>query len=126
MKLSKLDHVALVCSDSKRSKKWYETVFEMEWIFRGKWDNNPYFLKKGGAQIALFQASPDSPTAPRKGPRIDHFAFGAETRADYEKVKESLSSKSVPFEEQDHEVALSIYLKDPDGITVEVTTYDLT
>jgi catechol 2,3-dioxygenase-like lactoylglutathione lyase family enzyme len=125
MKIQRLDHIALVCRDSKASREWYQRVFEMEWIYPGEWDDNPYFLKKGDALLALFQSGTDAAGIPAKGPRIDHFAFRAETRKDYEEVKAELEAKGVGFDEQDHGISFSIYLTDPDGIKVEVTTYDL-
>ena len=125
MNINKLDHVALLSSDSKASRLWYQRVFEMEWVFRGQWEDNPYFLKKGDAYIAIFQNGKKSTSTLTKGSRIDHFAFRADSKNDYEDIKETLRKKGIHFEEQDHEIARSIYLKDPDDITVEVTTYDI-
>lgn len=125
MKIQRLDHVALVSEDSTISRKWYEEVFEMEWIYQGQWDNNPYFLKKGDALLAIFQKGQNSARGQDAVSGIDHFAFRAETRGDYEAVKEQLAAKGLAFDEQDHEISFSIYLRDPDGIKVEVTTYDV-
>lgn len=123
MNIQKLDHVALICSDVNASKDWYMNVLGMEWVFQGQWNNNPYFLKLGDCYIALFQSSDEKNLASHIGPRIDHFAFRAETRVDYEEIKEELGKRGIPFSEQDHEISISIYLRDPDGIKVEITTY---
>jgi len=125
MNISKLDHVALVCANSKESREWYRKVFEMEWVFQGKWENNPYFLKKGEAFIALFQKGEKSSPDHQEGSKIDHFAFRAESRNDYEEIKRNLREKGISFNEQDHEISHSIYIQDPDELTVEVTTYDI-
>ena len=125
MKISQLDHVAIVSADSKVSREWYQKVFGMEWVFQGRWENNPYFLQKGQSFIAIFQKGLKGSKSNKEGVRIDHFAFRAEKMTDYEEVKECLKRIGIPFEEQDHEISKSIYLKDPDEITVEVTTYDL-
>ena len=53
---------------------------------------------------------------------MTHIAFRV-TRQQYVAAKALLASEGVPFEEQDHEVCLSVYLHDPDGIQVELTTY---
>lgn len=125
MEFSKLDHVAIVATDSEVSKNWYIDVLGMECVFQGRWDNNPFFLKKGDCYVAIFQAGKQSVTPERKGSRIDHFAFRMESRECYEAAKKELTTKGVTFEEADHDVAHSIYFDDPDGITVELTTYAL-
>ena len=126
MKLAKLDHVALVCADVETSRSWYMSVLGMEWVFPGQWGGNPCFLQKGESYLALFQAGRPSAAPVRSGgPRIDHFAFLAKHRDDYEQAKAELRERGIPFDEQDHDISLSLYMKDPDGHTVEITTYDL-
>ncbi len=125
MNISHLDHVALVCEDATVSKDWYIKIFGMEWIHRKLWENNPIFLRKGACFLALFQAGSQNESMPRRGTRIDHFAFKAESREDYEAMKTELRQKGIKFDEKDHQISHSIYLQDPDGITVEITTYDV-
>ncbi len=126
MKLARLDHVALVCADVETSRSWYMSILGMEWVFPGKWGGNPCFLQKGDSYLALFQAGQHSPApAQPSGTRIDHFAFLAERRDDYEQAKVQLREKDISFDEQDHEISRSLYMKDPDGHTVEITTYEL-
>ena len=45
------------------------------------------------------------------------------TRQQYVAAKALLANEDIPFEEQDHDVAVSVYLHDSDGIRVELTTY---
>ena len=97
----------------------------MEWVYQGQWENNPYFLKKGDAFIAIFQKGTESTENRHDGVRIAHFAFRAETKNDYEEIKRNLKGKGIAFKEQDHGISNSIYIKDPDNLTVEITTYDL-
>ena len=125
MKISKIDHVALVSADSTASRDWYRRVFEMDWVYQGKWDNNPYFLKKGDVYLAIFQDGARNTKTRSNGVRIDHFAFRAESMTDYEDIKKILFEKGIAYDEQDHEISKSIYTKDPDEIKVEVTTYDI-
>lgn len=124
MNFSRLDHVALVARDAARTRDWYCETLGMEWVFRGQWNNRPYFVRKGTAQLAIFQAKESTPNRTNVGLRADHFAFLAETRADYDAIKAELTENGIPFDESDHDVAWSIYLTDPDGQTVEFTTYD--
>ncbi len=140
MSFRALDHVAITSSDSRVSREWYERVLGMEWVHQGRWNNNPVFLEKGSARIAIFQESADKPERAttgdagqdanpakeqRPGVRIDHFAFLAETMADFESVKTSLTGLGVPFSERNFDIALSIYVYDPDNHKVEITTYDI-
>jgi catechol-2,3-dioxygenase len=125
MKIQRLDHVAIISENSLESRKWYERIFEMEWICQGQWDDNPFFLKKGDALIAIFQKGTATSGLQANASGIDHFAFRAETWEDYEAIKRELESKGIEFNEQNHEISFSIYLKDPDGVKVEVTTYDV-
>lgn len=125
MEFCKLDHVAIVAKDSDVSKNWYLNALGMEWVYQGLWGGNPIFLKKGECFMAIFQAGKSPEQASRRGTRIDHFAFRIESRELYEAAKVELKEKGIDFDEQNHEISLSIYLEDPDGITVELTTYDL-
>jgi catechol-2,3-dioxygenase len=36
-----------------------------------------------------------------------------------------LASERIAFEEQDHSVSWSVYFRDPDGVELELTTYEL-
>ena len=124
MRIHKLDHVAIVSADPEASRNWYVNTLEMEWIYKDRWDNNPIFLRKGDAFIAIFRKQEQVGAATASGSGINHFAFRAESMADYNSVKSDLTGKGIPFEEQDHEISMSLYMVDPDGITVEITTYD--
>jgi catechol-2,3-dioxygenase len=125
MRLKRIDHLALVSADSVRSRDWYCDVLGMEWIFKGQWDNNPFFLRKGETCLAIFQAGKDAKRQPREGVRLDHFAFLAETMDAFRSARATLTRQGIKHSFQDHEISHSIYFEDPDGHVVEITTYDL-
>ncbi|MEX0326601.1 MAG: VOC family protein [Puniceicoccaceae bacterium] len=125
MDLKRIDHLALVSADSTKSREWYCGVLGMEWIYQDAWEGNPVFLRKGETCLAIFQAGRDAGIQPREGIRLDHFAFLAESMADFKQACRELGEKGIPFDFQDHEISHSIYFKDPDGHVVEITTYDL-
>lgn len=53
-----------------------------------------------------------------------HFAFRL-NRADFEQAQMELREQQIPFRFEDHIMAHSLYLSDPDGHRVELTTYEL-
>ncbi len=118
-----LDHIALRVKDLNISSKWYQKVMGLKEYKLPEWGEFPIFLLTGKSGIALFPADlSDRPNDPAsKNVRLDHFAFHV-TRENFVKAKERFTAMSLDFEAQDHHYFESIYLKDPDGHTVELTT----
>lgn len=126
MNLKRIDHLALVCADTARSRDWYCEVLGMEWIFQDEWDGNPVFLRLGETCLALFQAGDaDSVPPARNGMRVDHFAFLAESRDAFATARTELAARGIETDFEDHDVSHSIYFRDPDGYIVEITTYEV-
>lgn len=124
MKLSGIDHVALTCESVEATQDWYVRVLGFEHVFPGAWDGVPVFLKLGATYLALFplRGAPQ-PTAQRPG--FDHLAFNAATQAEFRDAQAHLARHGIPFEFSDHGISRSIYFEDPDGRTLEITTYDV-
>ena len=118
-----LDHVAIRVRDMKKSQKWYEEVLGLTAYQMPEWGDIPIFLLAGTTGIALFPAtaSPDSKAMASKGVKIDHFAFRL-SQQDFEKARNNYENKKIDYQFQDHVYFHSIYTKDPDGHTVELTT----
>lgn len=118
-----LDHVALLVADLEASVKWYEKVLGLERYQFPEWGDFPIFLLSGKSGIALFPASKSDaeldPTS--NNVKIDHFAFNV-TNENFEKAKKRYTELNLDFDFQDHHYFHSIYTKDPDGHTVELTT----
>ncbi len=53
-----------------------------------------------------------------------HLAFRANAE-NFARAQRELTDGGVEFEFQDHGIAHSIYVHDPDGHEIEITTYDL-
>jgi len=106
-----LDHVALVVADMRRSIAWYADVLGMERRYAGVWDGggHPVVLCNGDACVALFE--------PVEGDLVEadgvnrHFV--------------ELAEPGTEAELWDHTFCHSLYVRDPDGHQVELTTYDL-
>lgn len=118
-----LDHVAIRVADMEASAKWYEKVLGLKRYKLPEWGDFPIFLLSGKSGIALFPANTTDtvlePTS--KNVKIDHFAFNV-TRENFEKAKKRYQELNLEFYIQDHYYFDSIYTKDLDGHTVELTT----
>jgi len=45
-------------------------------------------------------------------------------RVNFVKAQEALQARGIEFVFEDHSISQSIYLRDPDGYELELTTYD--
>ncbi|RPG31347.1 VOC family protein [Flagellimonas sp.] len=118
-----LDHVAIRVTDLEASAKWYEKVLGLKRYQLPEWGEFPIFLLSGKSGIALFPANLTDPEIDRssKNVKIDHFAFNV-TNENFEKAKKRYVELDLEFNVQDHHYFDSIYTKDLDGHTVELTT----
>ncbi len=125
--LEGLDHVALSVRDVERSADWYVEVLGFERRYQGMWGGVPVFVGRGKTALALFpqknaQASPPPQTRGSAG--ILHLALRAD-RKNFLAAQHDLTSRGIAFHFTDHEISHSIYFQDPDGIELEITTYEL-
>ena len=118
-----LDHVAIRVADLEASALWYEKVLGLKRYQLSEWGEFPIFLLSGKSGIALFPANTtDTKLDPiSKNVKIDHFAFNV-TNENFEKAKKRYVELNLEFNIQDHIYFDSIYTKDLDGHTVELTT----
>ena len=77
----------------------------------------------GTSGVALFPANPEDPEMERtsRNVKIDHFAFHV-GREDFDLAQRHYEALGQEFQFQDHHYFHSIYTRDPDGHTVELTT----
>lgn len=118
-----LDHVAIRVKDMERTAKWYEDVLGLQRLTPEKWDESPIFLMAGQTGIAVFPANFEEPVkyAGVKNVKIDHFAFRV-TEENFEKALAKFSDLGIEHNVQNHHYFQSVYLQDPDGHPVELTT----
>lgn len=126
IELEGLDHVALGVQDLELSAKWYMEVLGFEHRYQGIWNGVPVWLARDKTALALFPRSKveSDSTKARKPEAILHLAMRA-TRQNFVAAQEELKRRGIPFHFQDHEISHSIYFKDPDGIQLEITTYEV-
>jgi catechol-2,3-dioxygenase len=102
------------------SESWYRDVIGLERQHAAEWGDTPVALTAHGSGVALFKAVPDD----HRAVGLRHIAFRVD-RENFDLAQEDLRNQGITFEFQDHGVAHSIYVQDPDGLQLELTTYEL-
>ena len=123
MQLEQIDHVALRCASPEATKAWYERILGFEHVFPGQWSGVPIFIRLGSTFLALFPKKNPQPESAHE--IVSHLAFRAALYSHFRAAQEELRVHGVTFQFQDHEISHSIYFSDPDGLPLEITTYDL-
>lgn len=121
--IQRLDHVALTVRDLDASARWYARVLGMEQ--RGTYRDatgrgNPRVLGSGDANLALFPGEPGRAVLPLEG----HVALRLD-RASFDLARAHLNHLGVPFKYVEYETVHSMYLQDPDGNEIELSTWEL-
>ena len=120
-KIDFIDHVAIRVKNMNHSIQWYENTLGMEVFQPEEWKPFPCFMRINNFGVALFPAREYSGTV-ESGPSvfIDHFAFRV-TRDEFLKAKNHYKTLKLDYQIQNHIYFESIYVRDPDGHTVELT-----
>ncbi len=124
MQLEGIDHIAMGVRDVEQSAKWYKDVLSFERLHEGMWNSVPTFIGKGNTAIALFPASREPTLSSDREIRMLHLAFRAD-RKNFLAAQRELEKRGIKFEFQDHQIAHSVYFRDPDGHQLEITTYEV-
>lgn len=125
-KVKHIDHVAITVSDLPASVRWYEETLGLERRFADEWGDVPSMVCAGDTCVAIF---PASVAKPKSAPGTDtismrHVAFRV-NRKNFELAQERFRESRIEFEFADHGIAHSVYISDPDGHRIEITTYEL-
>jgi len=124
--LERIDHIAITVADLDYSVKWYKENLGLENYYAAEWEGVPVMLGKGGTCLALFTSKKSSEQNTENKPaHIRHIAFRAD-RKNFEEAKRILSERNIEFRQADHGISHSIYITDPDGYRIEITTYQIT
>ncbi len=122
-----IDHVALSVKDLEASVAWYRDVLGLERRHENVWGRLPAMMCAGETGVALFPASTANPKPAlerRDGAIMRHLAFQL-NRDNFLGAQAELRARGIPFTFEDHQIAHSVYLNDPDGYEIELTTYEL-
>jgi len=87
-------------------------------------DEWPAFMGAFGACIGLFQAQTAAPERENEQVGFRHLAFtvGGD---DLQRAQAHFRQSGVEFRLEDHGSSHSVYVRDPDGHTIELTAYDV-
>ncbi len=122
-----LDHIALTVRDQERSLEWYQRILGMQRRYQeGSGPQDPVMVCAGNTCLALFapETADSLPVPDYHVIAMRHFAFRLD-RVNFERAQVELGEQKIPFRFEDHTIAHSMYLFDPDGHRVELTTYEL-
>jgi catechol 2,3-dioxygenase-like lactoylglutathione lyase family enzyme len=111
-----LDHVAVAVGDQAASEAFYRDVLGLQREHADAWGDMPVAVMGGGSGMALFPSRGES--------GVRHVAFRVDG-ANFALAQEELRERGIEFEYADHDVSRSIYFSDPDGLQLELTTYDV-
>lgn len=119
-----LHHVALICSDYRRSKDFYTRVLGLEMIaetYRAERDSWKLDLRLGGVQLELFSfpGAPSRPSRP-EAQGLRHLAFAVD---DLDAAMTSLAGHGVVFEPVRLDALTGrrfTFFADPDDLPLEL------
>ncbi len=129
-----LDHVTLIGSNEADTVEFYRDVLGMPLVLRQPNLDDPesthLFFDAGDGRIVTFFVTPGRESDP--GPlrhgigSVHHLAFRVDPER-FVEVKESLSEHGQRFNEFDRGVFHSLYTRDHNGLTIELSTdkYDI-
>ncbi len=126
-RLQQIDHVALTVKDLPGSITWYKKVLGLEQRYEDAWGSSPAMLCAGETCLALFAAHTPQPAGapdPDTTLIMKHLAFRVD-RENFARAQASLQEEHIPFTFEDHTVCHSIYLTDPNGYRLEITTWEV-
>ena len=130
---SRLHHRATVCRDQEATRAFYEGILGLPLVATWAEDDelgtycHTFFELADGSCLAFFQFSDPEVTehhaAQASKSPFDHVAL-AVTTALQQQVHERASARGVDTITVDHGYCVSMYLRDPDGMVVELTADD--
>ncbi len=107
--MPRIDHVAVETVDPDETASFYERVFGARIV---KTEGHPVMAYLGNTGLAFHE--PSGPGG-HTGVRVSE-----EERAE---IKRRLDAEEVEYDERDHEIAVGLFFRDPDGRLLEAITY---
>ena len=121
----RLEHVNLTVSNLDRSIDFYCRLLDLRVRWRGTLNSGLAGAHVGDDDmyIALFQSSePGQVGSDYEGVGLNHFGFVVDGLDDYK--GRLIEMGFPPHSEQDYDPGRRLYVRDPDGIEIELVEYD--
>lgn len=123
-------HITLVGSTRQSAIDFWQGALGMPFIFEqpnlGKPDENHLYFDPGDGRLLTVFTDERLADAGRHAPRevgcVEHIAFNV-SRATFQLAPERLRERGIEFIERDRGFMNSIYLRDPNGLKVELACY---
>jgi catechol 2,3-dioxygenase-like lactoylglutathione lyase family enzyme len=123
-------HTTIVGSTKRSAIDFWQGLLGMPFVFEqpnlGKPDENHLYFDPGDGRLLTVFTNESREDAGRPAPReigcVDHLAFNV-SRATFLQVPGRLREAGIEFLERDRGFMDSIYLKDPNGLKVELACY---
>lgn len=117
----KIDHVTLLVSCLDRSMPYYERLLPLLGFSRKR---NHVWTDGDGFFLQFLEARSDTPPYERYGVGMNHLGFGASSADQVRAIRRSMEAAGFAVPDiQDHDGAIALFMKDPDGIRFEITYY---
>ena len=122
MELERIDHVGLNVRDLDASADFYSRVFGFGIVH--KWTTT-WMVGTGAIRLGLFQRPTSSPVCNIDNAiALTHLALRTDATG-FEAAKRELRELGIAFDNpEDTGIAYSVFVLDPDGHQIEITTYD--
>lgn len=110
-----LDHLNMTVNNLDKTTKFYKDLFGLEEKERGVWNGIPWRIigKENTIYMAMYEKKLEL-----KESRFSHIGFNIENFSEF---KNQLVSENIDFEEIEYPKSISLYVKDPDGLEIEVS-----
>ena len=107
--MPRIDHVAVETRDPDGTAAFYARVFGARIV---KEEGHPVMAYLGATGFAFHE--PDGP---------GHHTAVRVSAEEREEIRLRLDGEGVDYEERDHEIAIGLFFRDPDGRQLEAITY---
>ena len=123
-------HISLVGSTRQSAIDFWQGVLGMPFLFEqpnlGKGDENHLYFDPGDGRLLTVFTNETTPDARRHAPRevgcVEHIAFNV-SRATFQLAPARLQERGIEFIQRDRGFMDSIYMRDPNGLKVELACY---